>query len=193
MARRSRDYAAEYRRRIARGLTRGLSRSSARGHPRGAETPASVLTPFYDEELEEGLRLVRDGRGVGGAARAIGTAPERLRAYLRRSGVARKDARGRWRITRDLRRREVLTYSRGRAVEITIEGYETARRWGQYMSALGRVLDNTDALALKPFAHDGVHDVDGRFWPFETNVNTLFRIHEPPTQAERIYRIIGPN
>lgn len=40
MARRPRDYKAEYARRIERGLARGLSRSQARGH--GAERKGAV-------------------------------------------------------------------------------------------------------------------------------------------------------
>jgi len=187
MARRARNYAAEYASRMARGLRRGLSPAAARGHRPGRDR----RTYHYDPRLEEGLKLVREGRGVSASALTIGVAPERLRAYLIGSGVAEKDPSGRWRIRKDPRRREVVTFSRGRIVEVVLPDYAEAQLWGAYMSAVGQLLSGLDPNAVLAFAGQGVTDVSGHFWPFETDRNTLIRLNlAGPAPFELIYRIV---
>lgn len=62
MARRHRDYRAEYERRIQRGLARGFSRSQARGHPRrqelGVRETAEVRGGEPSENTLERLREI---------------------------------------------------------------------------------------------------------------------------------------
>ena len=134
MARRQRNYKAEYDRRIARGQVKGLSRSQARGHPRHHEpyTAEIVKARPWDPELEEGLKGVREGETFSQAARRLHVAPERLRSYLTRTGVARKE-RSRWHIGPDARQREMLIFSRGREVRVILPDYESAHRAGRYM------------------------------------------------------------
>jgi hypothetical protein len=53
----TRDYKAEYARRIATGSARGISRSQARGHPKVAETPVrSARRPLEDARIQLALR-----------------------------------------------------------------------------------------------------------------------------------------
>src|SRR5207245_9113217 len=69
---RPRNFAAEYARRVARGMARGLTRSQARGHPAPGQRFASGYEPSpYDRRLEEGLKLVREGRSIPRAAAAV--------------------------------------------------------------------------------------------------------------------------
>src|SRR5690349_14661026 len=85
MPRRDRDYAAEYRRRIAQGLAKGQSRSQARGHPRTDEAPASTkaVSRPLDRKLLEGLKVLRETRNLSEASRRTKIAPERLRRFVK--------------------------------------------------------------------------------------------------------------
>jgi len=191
MARR-RDFKAEYRQRIARGLRRGLTRRQARGHPGPGEPFVSgVSGPKYEPRLELGVRRIREGHSLTGMARSLHVDPERLRRYALETGVVEK--RG-WRLVviDDDRLREVLTYSRGKDQVIVLRGYEEAAKWGRYMSGVGHFLDTNDPAALLPFEDDGLTDIHGRFWPFETRPNVLYRLGLTPEDTyELIYRIVA--
>jgi hypothetical protein len=191
MARR-RDYAAEYAQRIARGMARGLTRSRARGHPRPSEALASARTaPRYDPRLEEGIREMRAGKSLSAAARSIHRAPERLRRYAQRTGVVAKQ-QGRWVVGRDTRLRVVPLYSEGAEHRVRVADYDTAKKAGDYMAAVGQFLRTNDPAHLAPFVGDGVRDADGQWHPFETRPNMLYRIAASPAEPfEQVYRIVG--
>jgi hypothetical protein len=188
-----RDYAAEYARRIARGLGKGLTRAQARGHPRPHEHHllARITLPAYDKQLEEGLKAVRNGKTLNAAARSLGVSPERLRHYLAQTGVMTKQ-RGRWVAASDLRLREVLVYSDGQALVITVAGYERAALIGRYMAAVGQFLRTNDPTYLEPFVGDGVEDIRGARYLFETRPNILYRLTSSGlTPFEQVYRIVA--
>ncbi|MGC8732904.1 MAG: hypothetical protein ACP5RC_11700, partial [Halothiobacillaceae bacterium] len=73
MTRRSRDFKAEYARRIARGTARGLTRSQARGHARPSEPPIRPrlmsVAPHFDRRLEEGLQAIKAGGTLAASAK----------------------------------------------------------------------------------------------------------------------------
>ncbi|MHB1325172.1 MAG: hypothetical protein ACYC0L_03045 [Thermoleophilia bacterium] len=193
MARRKRDYKAEYARRIARGKARGLSRSQARGHPRHHEpyTTAIIKTRPWDPELEEGLKRIREGESLTAAARRMHVAPERLRSYLVRTGVARKE-RARWRVGPDARQREMLIYTGGRELIVILPDYSSAQLAGRYMAAVGQFLDSNDPADLKEFVGQGVSDADGQFHPFEIRENVLYRLSETQTESfQDVYKIVA--
>ena len=192
MARRQRNYKDEYARRAERGRAKGLSRSQARGHPRHHEPYTAEIAKVrpWDPALEEGLKQIREGRTMNSAARSIGVAPERLRSYVARTGVGRKEKR-RWRIGPDFRARQMLVYSNGRALTIVLPDYEQANRAGAYMAAVGRFLRTNERAYLDPFAGQGVTGKDGGFIPFETRPNVLYRLTETEEASfEEVYRIV---
>lgn len=187
-----RDYQAEYARRIAIGEGRGLSRSQARGHARPGEAPVSRrgAAPAYDPRLERGLKAIRAGTPLTRAAPAIGVAPERLRRYVAQTGVVEKRG-GRWVVGHDARLRQLPIYSRGRAVTITVAGYEPAALIGRYMAAVRAFLASNDPADLAPFVGEAVADVTGQRHPFETRSNVLYRLAAAPAESfEQVYRIV---
>ena len=145
----------------------------------------------WEPELEEGLKLIREGESLSSAARATHVAPERLRSYVTRTGVAYKE-RSRWRIGQDDRRRQFPIYSNGREVVVVLRGYDDAKRAGDYMCAVGRFLDTNDPLALAPFMGASVTDEKGVVYPLETEPNTLYRLSETQAESfEDVYRILA--
>ena len=193
MTDRKRDYKKEYEHRIARGQKQGLTRTQARGHPRHHEPYVSTLPKVrpWDPQLEEGLKQVRDGQPLSEAASRIHVAPERLRSYVTRTGVARKE-HSRWKIGPDARQRQMLVYSRGRELHLILPDYESAYLAGRYMSAVGQATDDNDPSALVEFAGQGVTDVEGAYHPFELGMNTLYRLTETGTESfEAVYRILA--
>lgn len=190
----ARDYRAEYVRRVAQGLARGLSRSQARGHPSPglAYLSGRERVPAYDPVLEEGVKEIRAGSTLQGAARFAGVPEERLRRYLVGTGVGQREG-GRWRIGTDRRPRVVVLYSRGRAIEIVVPGYEEARLVGEYMQATARFMETKDPAVLGPFVGRDVRDARGHRHPFETRPEELLRLMTAgPEPFEAVYRIVVP-
>jgi len=193
MSARKRNYKAEYARRIARGTAKGLSRSQARGHPRHDEPHVAEIATArpWDPELEQGLGMIREGHSMAYAARSIGVAPERLRSYVTRTGVARKEQRH-WRIGPDYRPRQVLVYSRGRDLEIVVPGFAEASAVNRYMAGVRWFIHTNDPAHLAEFAGQGVTDVDGVFHPFEVRENVLYRLNETASETfEQVYQIVA--
>ena len=144
----------------------------------------------YDPILEEGVKEMRMGATLQQAARFARVRDERLRQYLADTGIGMFE-RGRWRIGPDGRKRRVVLYSRGRAVQITVAGYEASAAVGSYMNAVGRFAANNDQAFLNPYRGAGVVDERGRFHPYETDANTLYRVLAAgPEPFEQIYRIV---
>jgi hypothetical protein len=188
----ARDYRAEYLRRVQHGSARGLTRSQARGHPATGLPYASGrrITPSYDPVLEEGVKEIRAGGSLRRAAHVAHVPEERFRRYLVATGVATKEG-GRWRIGRDRRARVVVMYSRGRAEEIVVAGYDDAAEVGDYMNDVARFQESNDRALLARWSGRSVTDVRGRSWRYETNPNTLYRLLAAgPEPFEQIYRIV---
>jgi hypothetical protein len=193
MAKRKRDYAKEYRARIARGRAKGLSRSQSRGHRKAGEASASTrraTRKLEDHRLQEALRLIRQGRSIGAAAKEIGTSAENLQNQLIESGAVEKRGR-RWRVSEKLPR-DTMIFSGGRVHHIRVGNYSAASLVGKYMAAVRRfVRYDNDPKHLKPFAKKSVTDINGKLYPFEVRPNVVHRLaNTGRTSFEEYYRIV---
>ena len=191
MTTRSRDYKAEYAKRIARGLDQGLSRSQARGHPKPREAPkrVSAKPPKFDRRLEGAFRALKGGQNLTKSARSVHVSPERLRRYIVESGIAHRQGR-RWVIGPDTRPRIMRMFSDGEIIVVTVDPEEAAKIGG-YLSAVGHFLNSNDPGFLKPFASESVTDITGETHSFETDPNALYRLDVTGGGSfEDIYRIV---
>lgn len=192
MAKRKRNYAAEYSRRIAKGLEQGLSHSQARGHRRANEavTPREkAKRKLADHKLQVGLRILREKGSFSKAAKEAHLSAERLRRYATENGIVEK-RRGRWKIKKALQRR-VLIFSNGSERTITISTFKSASLIGKYMSAVGRFLTTNDIRHLKPFVGKTVTDINRKTYRLETGPNTLYRLaNAGGSSFEDVYRIV---
>jgi hypothetical protein len=176
MAKRRRDYRKEYARRVAVAAERGLSRSAARGHPRAGErrrpTTGRAVDPNSREE--RALKMMRIGGSLRDAASHFRISQERLRAYLKEATGATRE-NGRWKIV-DHRSRQFPFYSNGAVVTPWMSLEQTSEA-GRYMQAVKQFLRTGETKFLAPFADGGVHDVNGKLYPFELDENTLYELY----------------
>lgn len=188
---RKRDYKAEYRRRIERGLAKGLSRSQARGHPAISEASASgAATPKSTDELEAALKLLRRGATQKAAARSAGVSADRLRRFVYGNKLATRFGNA-WVLTDD-RPRRVATITNGQTRSVTVGTFAEAQKAGEYFHAAGEFLRSNDPIWLVPFDGDGLTDMRGTFFPFETDPNALYRHAAADAPAfHEIYQIVS--
>jgi hypothetical protein len=186
---RSRDYRAEYQRRIAGAFARGLSRSQARGHARSGEVPIRAKPIKSDARLEAALKLLNRTGLQGVAAKEAGVSPERFRRFLRENNLAERRGK-RWQIT-DARLREMLVLSEGEAEFRLLPGFEPASLNGQYLNAVQKAVDRGEPEHLAPFEGRGVHDASGQLHLFETDLNALYRLFAAGSEVfEQVYRFV---
>ena len=192
MARKPRDYAAEYARRIQKALEKGHTRTQARGHAKAGEAPISTRRsskPLADVQLQRALKELRSKKSLTGAAKAAGISPERLRANLLSKTAIEKQGR-RWTV-RDELPRKVLIYSEGREYTPTVRSYDQASLAGKYIDAVGDFWTTADPSHLQGFVGKSVTDIKGRAHPLETNPNALSRLRKVSrTTFEDVYRIV---
>jgi hypothetical protein len=192
MARKPRDFPAEYARRLQRALAQGYTRSQARGHAKAGETPISKRRspkPLDDARLQSAIKDLRKNGSLSGAAKAARISPERLRASLLSKATIEKQGR-RWVVKPDLPRK-VLIYSEGREYTPTVGSYDQASLAGKYIDAVGDFWTTADRSHLEDFVGKSVTDIKGRAYPLETNPNALFRLRKVSrTTFEEVYRIV---
>lgn len=189
MARRPRDYRAEYQRRIANAEKRGLSRSQARGHAKASEAAVGKRSSKSDPRFEVALKLYSQTGNRAGAAKTVGIAPERFSRFL--TDAVKVSGRGKNLKIKDDRPREMSVYSEGELALFILLDADQASLNGQHLNAVKAYLSSNDTDLLRPFDGRSVIDVKGEAHPLETDPNILHRIAAFGEPAfPEIYRII---
>lgn len=201
MAKRKRQYAAEYARRIRNATARGLSKSQARGHPGANQTSAATIRSGFkpariDRALEDAIKEMRGGATLSAAAREAHVGRERLAAYAKRyAGAVAKS--GRWTFD-DKRTRRIYMAATGEQnlLVLRVPGIEPSSLAGQHYTESFAVLEDPDLYPAFVDKWSGVSipDVKGKTRFFETDLNALFRMHfGEEADWTRIYHIEMPS
>jgi len=191
-SKRHRNFRLEYERRIKRGIARGLSRAQARGHARASEKSPSIkrFRPLEDRRFQRGLRLLlHEDKSLIEIAKELGTSRERLVRNLEATGAARKKGL-KW-IVRDDLPRQMLLFSGGKEITITVANRKTASIVGLYMSQVAQFLRTNDPRWLSLFEGKGVSDITGQRHVFEVDPNKIYKLSATGMESfESVYRIV---
>jgi hypothetical protein len=180
VAKRKRNYALEYRRRLERAKLRGLSKTQARGHPRSGENPLSTTkrVRLQDAKIQQGLRALRKGTPLNAAAHSAGLSSERLRKYLVDKKIGSKRGK-KWKLVERNLAWEWIFISEGQLVSVVVGSLKYSTLIARYLNAVKQFLHTNDPKILKPFENVTVRNIKGQKYIFETRPRLLYRIMHP--------------
>jgi len=96
----------------------------------------------------------------------------------------------RWIVNPKLPRR-LLIYTRHRALPVLVGDSASASLAGSFMSAVAKFLGDPERELLEPFDGKGVADIRGKWHPFETDPNWLYRLATAGGETfEQVYRVV---
>ena len=164
-----------------------LRRREAIQEQESGEGPAPGRAVDPNSREERALKNDAAWRVARAVANHFRMSQERLRAYLKETTAATRE-NGRWKIVAN-RLRQFPFYSNGAVVTPWMSIEQTSEA-GRYMQAVKQFLRTGEAEFLAPFAGKGTHDVNGRFYPFELEENTLYELdHRDEAVIPEQYRI----
>ena len=201
MAKRKRNYATEYERRIRNATARGLTKSQARGHPGFAQKSATAIRTgtkaiAADPTLESAIRQMRSGKTLADAARNAHVSRERLASYAKRYANA-VATNGRWSFD-DRRPRQIIIAANGEHnfLVLRVPGHDPASVAGEHYNEALAALENPNLYPafVEKWSGVSIPDVKGKIRFFETDLNALFRAHNNDDfDWTRIYKIEMPS
>jgi hypothetical protein len=184
----TRDYKAEYARRLANAFAKGLSRAQARGHARVGEGAKPPLSTADRNRLETALKEYRRSKSQTTAAKSAGVSPERFRRYLREN--VEVSGRGKTLRIADSRPRQMIVISGGEADERMLRDFDNASINGRHLAAVRDFLTSNDIELLLPFKGKAVTDTSGQTFPLETDPNRLYRLAAAGSEVfHNVYRL----
>lgn len=142
-----------------------------------------------DARLQRALTILRDRKDITAAAHSAGVPVAKFKREALKRKIIKKRGKN-WIVSRDLHR-QLLIYSDGKQVSVTLPGQRSARIAGRYMSSVGAFLRSNNIRILDQFIDRGVKDVAGKRIVFETDPNILYRLASSTDEAfEAVYRIV---
>lgn len=163
-----------------------------KSHPRKGTTGFKikrVRRSIGSLRLQRGLAALRHGGSIAAAAKAARTSSKNFKRFALKKRAIRQKGKT-WVVNRDLQR-QMLIYSDGKQLTITLPSQRSARNVGKYMSAVGAFVRSNNIRLLDHFIDRGVTDVAGKRHSFETDPNTLYRLTSSRDEAfEDVYRIV---
>ena len=177
----TRDYKAEYRRRLERALKAGFSRAQGRGHPGAGEKyikpRAHPRRRMFDSKLERALKALRKpGATLSDIARNASVSRERLSRYVKAVAGARREGR-KWLFDdRRVRRLEIISSEQWRPVKVRVRGFEPARLAGSHAQEAGQALLDQRLAPdfIRKWEGQSIEDVRGRWHTFSTDLNQIY-------------------
>lgn len=177
-------------------------RKSRKTHSKNQKNPKRITgRKFYglkirrkrrqipDSKLQQALRVLKDSGNISVAAKAIGISTGRLKREALKKRVIKKRGKS-WIVNRNLQR-QMLIYSDGKQLTVTLPSQRSARNVGKYMSAVGAFVRSNNIRLLDDFIDRGFTDVAGKRHVYETRPNFLYRLTSSRDEAfEDVYRIV---
>ena len=115
---------------------------------------------------------------------------ERFRKFIYGNNLAKRDGL-QWSMT-DKRPRRVPIIHRGETKSVTVPSFAEAKKSGEYFEAAGQFIRTNDITHLEPYVRDGLTNVQGKFFQFETDPNALYRHAAQDNPAfHEIYQIVS--
>jgi hypothetical protein len=154
-------------------LAKGKTLSQARGHPKAGETYISGRIAKPDARIKAALARIKGGDTLAATAKSLHVSRERLKLAVSERGDYVRQGRRYHFIPRQ--RNDLPLYSNEESIRVLVDD-ANAILLGEFMAGVRKFLRTNRIEHLAPFLGGGVTDIQGRFHPFETDPEELYRL-----------------